>query len=216
MIRLAYLLAPYAMAVFGAVLIVVGIGTLFSKVETEPTTVAIASLSASAPQAQWLKVTGCEPRWDDLLTVVTTSKRSGRERGKEHYLPFAGGPNPNNPLVLVKYEQDELPGEGAAIAEVTGTRKPFSSADKLVRDEIEKAGLAANVIVIDANDKPLQKREAGVMSLVGVGLAGVGSFWSFRRWSPSTPSTPAGGFTMPPPGAVPPGGFPPPPPPPRR
>lgn len=210
MYSLGLRLLPYVMVLGGSLLLLGTLPVLVGGAETSPTPVTLADVSADAPKARWLKVTGGGLYLPDAIVDEEVKKSTGARKVKAWYVPLvsegvaveraksmAGGttrPSAGRP-VLVRFAPDEFlrsyptpdalkPSDVFRAVEVDGLRASNLLFPQRLKDYVrsELQLPLENVVVVNFGNEPLQRGPALAMAGVLTGIILLGILWITKRF----------------------------------
>ena len=206
---LIWRLLPYGL-VAGALIVIAGASRTLSRGEEgAPTSVALADVSAVAPDRDWLTITGGGLYLPDSVQDTKTSKRSAASKTTAYYVPIVtpaeaealadGGSLGSGKRVFVKVKPDvfdaRFPDKPETDAfqpiDVRGSRA--SSMPQRLEDYLKTTyGLSkSQVTLLDFEGRPMSMAMAIGLTLASIGIAVGAILWIKHRWRrPQPPPLP--------------------------
>ncbi len=203
-------LAPLALIVIGVILVATAGATALGGGETEPTATGLADISTDKAAPKWIEVSDGGLYLDNVVSFWEQRDGENEEMNKHFYVrvltkPQAAansvqallgksGKTPN-PMLVVKYTEEDFKAMFPKVDDkdfafedffkattVKGT-KQTGSLDAKLRGLMQSGwGVSPDdVVLIQHGKEPLQQGGAIVMLLLGLALAGGGSFWIYKR-----------------------------------
>jgi hypothetical protein len=188
--KLVWFLAPFALAIAGAIFTAWGLSTLFSKVEEKSTNMSVTAVPTS--KEKWVNFNDGYPVESQGFTYTTKRRRSSTET-KMSYFPVCEmltalkwekeNNRPTGKVLIVEMNETEFNKyTNTDTLTIEGTKAAASSLPSKVQEKLKEIGLnLADVTVIESGEHPLQRGEAGTMAGLGALGAVGGSLWAFLR-----------------------------------
>lgn len=189
-----YLLIPLLVAAGGAATVVGGWWSYRAVTNREPLEITCAQFTMNPPEADWVRVSGCEPNLESMGTLEFGAE--GRQRTTGVFVPMrTAGSWMRAPILLYIEGVDDGPNTAEWVAQTFSRPIEGLIERKLDRShrswkEIQDIGLnvSTDFVIIDLWKTPKPLPVAFGMLALGLSAFGaLGVMWKRRRRDPEVP-----------------------------